>query len=92
MSNHTPTHSKMVRNALRKVARDQQEPYQNIRQEFIQGEDEWLAEQFWQALWKLYPDSKKYVGVNFCHGCKKFDLATICDVICMGNHLGHPDT
>lgn len=71
-SEHQLAHTKMVKQILKTVARQQERHYQEVFRLFV-GEDLLCTEWFWTAFYRDFPDSP-YHFVAFCHTCRRFDL------------------
>jgi hypothetical protein len=69
---HQRTHTKMVKQVLKDVARQNQFSYQVVFQDFI-DENPTCTQCFWETFYRLFPDSH-YHYVAFCHTCRHFDL------------------
>ena len=69
-------HTKMVKQALKDVARQNQYSYQNVFKEFIDGNNTSCTQCFWETFYRLFPASP-YHFVAFCHDCRRFDLYEI---------------
>lgn len=70
---HQRIHTKMVKQALKAVARRYNFSYSSVFDEFVSGNNPSCTQCVWEAFYRLYPDSP-YHYVTFCHDCRSFDL------------------
>jgi len=70
---HQLVHTKMVKQALKDVARKHKYTYQSVLEEFVGGNNPSCTCCFWETFYRLFPDSP-YHYVAFCHDCRRFDL------------------
>lgn len=70
---HQRTHTKMVKQALKAVARQNHFSYSSVTAEFVAGNNPSCTQCFWENFYRLFPSSS-YRYVTFCHDCRSFDL------------------
>lgn len=70
---HQLIHTKMVKQFLKAVARQNNFTYQSVFTEFIAGNSPSCTQCFWETFYRTFPDLP-YHYVAFCHGCRRFDL------------------
>ena len=70
---HQRIHTKMVKQALKDVAHQNQYSYQTVFKEFVDGNNPSCTQCFWETFYRLFPASP-YHFVAFCHDCRRFDL------------------
>ena len=73
MQKHQHKTNKTVRAALKRVGKDTQIPYAEVLELFRNG-DEQVTIAFWELIYQNPINQEKYNRVDFCHGCKKFNL------------------
>lgn len=73
MQKHQHKTNKEVRDALKVVSKSINAPYSEVLQLFRNG-DEHVTIAFWDLIYKTPENREKYNRVDFCHGCKKFNL------------------
>lgn len=69
---HQHTTHKIVRNILRTIAKQEQQSFQKIKQDFIDGEPH-ATHRFWEILTEVKPNHH-FTEVSHCPGCDKFSL------------------
>ena len=72
MHNHSTT-NKIVRNILRRIARETKQSLPEIKILFAINHDITITCRFWELLNKTYPQHG-FTEVSFCPDCGKFDL------------------
>lgn len=70
---HQLAHTKMVKQVLKAVARQNNFTYPSVFAEFTGGNNSTCTQCFWENFYRLFPDSP-YHYVAFCHTCRHFDL------------------
>lgn len=68
---HQHKNNKLVRTALRQVARNLNLTYEHVTASFKNG-DESITVEFWKLINAEY--GTRFNRVDYCHGCKKFNL------------------
>jgi 4-hydroxy-3-methylbut-2-en-1-yl diphosphate synthase IspG/GcpE len=68
---HQHKNNKLVRTALRQVARNLKLTYEHVTASFKNG-DEPVTVEFWKLINAEY--GTRFNRVDYCHGCKKFNL------------------
>lgn len=71
---HHPTHTKMVKQTLKEVAKALAMPYQQTHQAFTRGDNLFIMETFWEIFWARFPAESAMNAVYFCPACRSFDL------------------
>jgi hypothetical protein len=72
MHNHSTT-NKIVRNILRRIARETKQPFPEVKKLFAIKHDIPITMRFWELLNELHPQHG-FTEVSCCPGCGKFDL------------------
>lgn len=72
MHNHSTT-NKIVRNILRRIARETKQPLPEIKTRFAIEGDLPITTRFWELLNETHPQHS-FTEVSFCPDCGKFDL------------------
>lgn len=73
MQKHQHKTNKTVRDALKQVGKELKTPYSDVLELFRNG-NEGVTISFWDLIYKNPENREKYNRVDFCHGCKKFNL------------------
>ena len=73
MHNHSPTANKIVRNILRRIAKETKLPLPEVKTLFAINNDISITIRFGELLNDLYP-KHGFTEVSFCLFCGKFDL------------------
>ena len=68
---HQHKNNKLVRTALRQVARNLKLTYEHVTAAFKNG-DESVTIEFWKLINSEH--GTRFNRVDYCHGCKKFNL------------------
>ena len=70
---HQRTHTRMVKQVLKTMARENTSPYQTALTEFVSGNNPSCTQCFRETFYRFFPDSP-YHYVAYCHDCRQFDL------------------
>src|SRR5690606_3106385 len=70
---HQVAHTKMVKQALKAVARQNNCSYPSVVADFVSGNNPSCTQCFWENFYRLFPESPWHY-VSFCHSCRHFDL------------------
>lgn len=71
---HQKEHHRIASGVLRTFAQQADVPYSIVRDLFIEGEPDTTA-LFWMRVHEQHPG--RFVGVSWCHCCRKFNLEEI---------------
>lgn len=74
-SEHQIAHTKMVKQALKAVARQNNFSYQSVFADFVAGNNPSCTQCFWEHFYRLFPGTPWHY-VSFCHSCRHSDLYT----------------